>query len=178
MKLMIALTVFALFGLGGAASAEPLKEGDIAPAFSLQGSDGKTHKLSDYKGKKAVVLAWYPKAFTPGCTAECKSMRANSDELKKYDAVYFAASCDDAETNKKFAESLDADYAILSDPTRETAKAYGVLPPDKKNASRVTFYIGQDGKILHVDNKVKTANHGADIAAKLKELGVPEKRKS
>lgn len=172
---MIALTAFALFGLGGA-SAEPLKEGDAAPDFSLKGSDGKTHKLSDYKGKKAVVLAWYPKAFTPGCTAECKSMRASSDELKKYDAIYFAASCDDAETNKKFAESLDADYPILSDPACETAKAYGVLRPERKNASRVTFYIGKDGKILHVDDKVKTANHGADIAAKLKELGVPAKK--
>lgn len=177
MKLMIALAAFALFGMGGA-SAEPLKEGDAAPDFSLQGSDGKTHKLSDYKGKQAVVLAWYPKAFTPGCTAECKSMRANSADLKKYDAVYFAVSCDTAELNKKFAESLDADYAILSDPTCDTAKAYGVLPPEKKTASRATFYIGKNGKILYVDNKVKTANHGADIAAKLKELGVSEKKKS
>lgn len=175
MKLMMAMTVFGLFGLAGA-GADPLKAGDPAPEFSLQGSDGKTHKLSDYKGKKAVVVAWYPKAFTGGCTAECKSMRANSAELKKYDAVYFAASCDDAETNKKFAESLDADYAILSDPTGATAKAYGILPPEKKVSSRVTFYIGKDGKILDVDSKVKTANHGADIAAKLKELGVPEKK--
>lgn len=175
MKLMIALTAFALFGIGGA-SAEPLKEGETAPEFALKGSDGKTHKLSDYKGKKAVVLAWYPKAFTGGCTAECKSMRAASPELKKYDAVYFAVSCDTPELNKKFAESLDADYPILSDPTCETAKAYGVLPPEKKTASRVTFYVGKDGKILHVDNKVKTANHGPDIAAKLKELGVPEKK--
>ena len=177
MKFMIALTAFALFGIGGA-SAEPLKEGEAAPEFALKGSDGKTHKLSDYKGKKAVVLAWYPKAFTPGCTAECKSMRANSAELKKYDAVYFAVSCDTPEQNKKFAESLDADYPILSDPTCETAKAYGVLPPEKKTASRVTFYIGKDGKILQVDSKVKTASHGEDIAARLKELGVPEKKKS
>lgn len=175
MKIIMALTVLGLFGLGGA-GAEPLKEGDPAPDFSLQGSDGKTHKLSDYKGKKAVVIAWYPKSFTPGCTAECKSMRANSAELKKYDAVYFTASCDDAETQKKFAESLDADYPILADPGCATAKAFGVVAPEKKNASRVTFYIGKDGRILHVDNKVKTANHGADIAAKLKELGVPEKK--
>ena len=175
MKLMMALTVFALFGMGGA-KAEPLKDGDTAPDFSLKGSDGKTYKLSDYKGKKAVVLAWYPKAFTPGCTAECKSMAANSADLKKYDAAYFAVSCDEPEQNKKFAEFLNADYPILSDPTCATAKAYGVLPPEKKTASRVTFYIGKDGKILHVDSKVKTANHGADIAAKLKDLGVPEKK--
>src|SRR5688572_4549247 len=172
MKLMIALTAFGLFGLAGA-GAEPLKAGDQAPDFSLQGSDGKTYKLSDFKGKKAVVIAWYPKAFTGGCTAECKSMRANSEGLKKFDAVYFAASCDDAETNKKFAESLNADYPILSDPNCETAKAYGIVPAERKTSSRVTFYIGKDGKILHVDDKVKTGTHGADITAKLKELGVP-----
>jgi len=96
--------------------------------------------------------------------------------LKKYDAAYFAVSCDEPEQNKKFAESMNADYPILSDPTCATAKAYGVLPPEKKTASRVTFYISKDGKILYVDNKVKTANHGADIAAKLKELGVSERK--
>ncbi len=90
--------------------------------------------------------------------------------------AYFAASCDDPETNKKFAESLEADYPILSDPTREAAKAYGVVSGEKKNASRVTFYIGKDGKILFVDDKVKTGTHGSDVATKLKELGVAEKK--
>lgn len=90
--------------------------------------------------------------------------------------AYFTASCDDAETNKKFAESLATDYPILSDPGRETARAYGVVTGDKKNASRWTFYIGKDGKVLFVDDKVKTGSHGADIAAKLKELGVQAKR--
>ena len=73
--------------------------------------------------------------------------------------------------NKAFAESLGLDYPILSDPSRETAKAYGVLNP-KGFANRWTFYIGKDGKILFVDKKVKAGAHGADVAAKLKELGV------
>ena len=90
--------------------------------------------------------------------------------------AYFTASCDDAETNKKFAESLGLDYPILSDPTRETAKAYGVVTGDKKTATRWTFYIGKDGKILFIDDKVKAANHGADLAAKLKELGVAQRK--
>jgi thioredoxin-dependent peroxiredoxin len=90
--------------------------------------------------------------------------------------AYFAASCDDPETNKKFAESIEADYPILSDPTRETAKAYGVVSGERKNAMRQTFYIGKDGKILAIDDKVKTGSHGADIAAKLKDLGVAEKK--
>ena len=90
--------------------------------------------------------------------------------------AYFTASCDEPETNKKFAQSLDADYPILSDPGRETAKAYGVVTGDRKTASRTTFYIGKDGKILFIDEKVKPAAHGADVAAKLKELGVAEKK--
>jgi peroxiredoxin Q/BCP len=158
------------------AKADGLKVGDAAPDFSLPGSDGKTYKLSDFKGKKAVVLAWFPKAFTGGCTAECKSFRETGAALKKFDVAYFTASCDTPETNKKFAESLELDYPILSDPTREVATAYGVVSGDKKNAARTTFYIGRDGKILAIDEKVKTATHGPDVGAKLKELGVPEKK--
>lgn len=77
--------------------------------------------------------------------------------------------------NKKFAESLDLDYPILSDPERKTAAAYGLLPDGRKMASRWTYYIGKDGKILHVDTSVKAGSHGEDIVAKLKELGVPRK---
>jgi thioredoxin-dependent peroxiredoxin len=77
--------------------------------------------------------------------------------------------------NKAFAQSLDADYPILSDPTKETAKAYGVLS-ERGFANRWTFYIGKDGKILFIDKDVKAKSHGADLAAKLKELGVAEKK--
>jgi peroxiredoxin Q/BCP len=157
--------------------ADALKPGDAAPDFSLPGSDGKVYKLSDFKGKKAVVLAWFPKAFTGGCTAECKSFRETSAALQKFDVAYFTASCDTPDTNKKFAESLELDYPILSDPTREVAKAYGVASEEKKNAARWTFYIGKDGKILAIDDHVKTATHGPDVAAKLEELGVDKKNK-
>ena len=84
--------------------------------------------------------------------------------------AYFAASTDDAETNKKFAESLKLDYPILSDPGKETAKAYGVLKGDY--AARHTFYIGADGKILHIDREVRPSSAGEDIAARLAELAV------
>ena len=88
--------------------------------------------------------------------------------------AYFAASTDDAETNRKFAESLGLDYPILSDPTKETAKAYGVLMA-MGFASRWTFYVGRDGNILHVDREVSTKTAGADIAKKLGELGVAKR---
>jgi peroxiredoxin Q/BCP len=84
--------------------------------------------------------------------------------------AYFAASVDDPETNKKFAESLDLDYPILSDPGKETAEAYGVLRGEY--ATRWTFYIGADGTILYVDREVKPGSAGEDVAARLAELGV------
>jgi peroxiredoxin Q/BCP len=163
-------------GVGVAPGAEGLKPGDAAPSFALAGSDGKTHRLADVRGKQAVVIAWFPKAFTGGCTAECKSLRESGKELRHYDVAYFAASCDDAETNQKFAESLGLDFPILSDPSTETAKAYGVLIADKKVARRVTFYIGKDGKVLFVDEAVKPQTAGADAVARLKELGVAAKK--
>jgi thioredoxin-dependent peroxiredoxin len=84
-------------------------------------------------------------------------------------AVLFAASVDSEETNRKFAESLGLTYPILSDPTKETARAYGVLGPSGY-ASRWTFYIGADGRILDIDKKVSASAHGADVVRRLTEL--------
>jgi peroxiredoxin Q/BCP len=86
--------------------------------------------------------------------------------------AYFAASTDDSETNKKFAESLGLDYPILSDPDKRTASAYGVLNGDY--AARETFYIGADGKILFIDTKVSPSSAGEDVAKRLAELEVPK----
>jgi peroxiredoxin Q/BCP len=174
-----ALVVTAMFMMaaagGGAQSAAPeLKVGDPAPDFSLQGTDGKTHKLSDYKGKEAVVLAWFPKAFTQGCTIECKSLAEHGDMIKKYKVQYFMASVDPLEGeqgNKAFAAAHNADFPLLSDPDKTVAKAYGVLS-DRGFANRWTFYIGKDGKILAIDKTVKPATSAEDMAAKLGELKV------
>ena len=86
--------------------------------------------------------------------------------------AYFAASVDDIDTNTKFAESLSADFPILADGDKSVAEAYGVLNPAGTTANRWTFYIGTDGKILAVDKKIDVKTAGADIAAKLGELGV------
>ena len=79
---------------------------------------------------------------------------------------------DTAETNKKFADSLELDYPILSDPGKEVAKAYGVITGDKAYASRWTFYIGKDGKILYIDRQVSPASHGKDMVERIKALGM------
>ena len=174
---MIVRTVFAalmavsLVSVASAQTAE-LKVGDAAPDFSLQASDGKTYKLSEFKGKRAVVVAWFPKAFTQGCTIECKSLAENGHLIKKYEASYFMASVDPLEDNKKFGAEYKADFPLLSDPTKEVATRYGVLN-QRGMANRWTFYIGKDGKILAIDKEVKPATSAEDMAAKLGELGVP-----
>jgi peroxiredoxin Q/BCP len=83
---------------------------------------------------------------------------------------------DDADTNKKFAESLEADYPILSDPEKTVATAYGVVGPDRPMAQRWTFYIGPDGRILEVDKKISVKTAGADVVANLERLGVKKKK--
>lgn len=161
-------------GAHAADSAADLKVGDKAPEFSLPGTDGKTYSLADFRGKKAVVLAWFPKAFTGGCTKECKSIRANSDALKKLHIAYFTASVDEPDYNKKFAESLDLDYPILSDPSKKVAEAYGVVHGERKVPERWTFYIDKEGVIKAIDKGVqpRTEQAGQDIAAKIKELNL------
>ena len=153
-------------------AAAELKVGDPAPDFTLKASDGKTYKVSDFKGKQAVVLAWFPKAFTSGCTIECKSLAEHGDLIKKYKAQYFMISVDPLDQNMKFAEAEHADFPLLSDPSKETANAYGVLGV-MGFANRWTFYIGLDGKITAIDKTVKPATSAEDMAAKLKELGTP-----
>ena len=99
--------------IGTLRAAEPAV-GDKAPDFKLQGSDGKEYALSQFAGKQAVVIAWFPKAFTGGCTAECKSMKENGEAIRKFDVAYFTASVDEPMKNADFAKSLELDFPILS----------------------------------------------------------------
>jgi len=186
---MAAVTVMAQAPAPNAAPAVPtvVKVGDMAPDFTLQGTDGKTHKLSEYRGKQAVVLAWFPKAFTQGCTIECKSLAENGDKIKKYDVTYFMASVDPLEDNIKFAkatsvklgdtvvEKKEADFPMLSDPTKEVATKYGVLGA-RGTANRWTFYIDKSGKVTAIDTAVKPATSAEDMLAKLSELKVSMKK--
>jgi thioredoxin-dependent peroxiredoxin len=169
-----------------APAAPTLKVGDMAPDFSLQASDGKTYKLSSFRGKQAVVLAWFPAAFTGGCTVECKSLAENGDKIRKFDVTYFMASTDSLEKQTEFAKATSvtlgtrvvekkaSDFPMLADPTMEAARAYGVVTGDRKTASRWTFYIDKSGKIAAIDTEVskRTATSAEDMIAKLEELKV------
>jgi thioredoxin-dependent peroxiredoxin len=169
--IILAAVVMMATGANAQTPAPELKVGDQAPDFSLPASDGKTYKLSDFKGKKAVVVAWFPKAFTSGCTVECKSLAQNGDKIRKFNVAYFMASVDPVEQNKGFAEQEKADFPLLSDPSKETAKAYGVLNQNGM-ARRWTYYIGKDGKILGIDKEVKPPTSAEDMIAKLGEYQV------
>ena len=151
-----------------------LVPGDRAPAFELKGSDGRLHRLADHVGRSAVVLAWFPKAFTGGCTAECRSLTSSGDVLRRFDVKYFAASVDDPDTNTEFAASLGVDYPILSDPDGTVARAYGVMAASGF-PHRWTFFIGVDGRVLAIDTQVSAASHGTAIADRLRALGVRER---
>jgi thioredoxin-dependent peroxiredoxin len=90
--------------------------------------------------------------------------------------AYFAMSVDSPDTNQNFARSMGVDYPLLSDPSKSVAKAYGVVDEDQPFASRWTFYIGLDGRILYIDKQVSPGTHGRTVAAKLAELGIPKRR--
>jgi len=168
MKYAITLFMFVVWSI----PSYGLEVGDVAPDFSLQGSDGKVHRLADYRGKETVVLAWFPKAFSRGCTIECKSLAENGHLIKKFAATYFMASVDPIEDNMGFAAEQKADFPLLSDPAKRTARAYEVLG-ERGYAVRHTFYIGKDGKILAIDRNVNPPTSAQDMAHMLAELGTP-----
>jgi peroxiredoxin Q/BCP len=136
-------------------------------------------------------VAWFPKAFTQGCTIECKSLAENGSKLKMYEATYFMASVDPLEENIKFAKATsvtlqsrgggpptvvdkkEADFPMLSDESKMVATAYGVINPRAGFANRWTFYIDKNGKIAAVDKAVQPATSAEDMIAKLAELKVP-----
>ena len=166
-KLGLACVGFLLFC--GTASA--LDVGDVAPDFELPGADGKTHRLSDYTQKQAVVLAWFPKANTYGCTIECKSLAENGDKIRQFDVTYFMASVDPLATNIDFAAETNADFPLLSDEDKSVAKAYDVLGLTGV-AKRHTFYIGKDGRVLKIDRNVRPETSAEDMVSNLEALGV------
>jgi thioredoxin-dependent peroxiredoxin len=151
-----------------------LQVGDPAPDFELPASDGKTYSLAQFKGKQAVVIAWFPRAYTSGCTIECKSLAENGHLIRKYDVSYFMASVDPLADNTGFAEETGADFPLLSDPEKTTAKAYGVLHM-MGFAKRHTVYIDTEGKVLKIDKDVNPQTSAEDMAATLGELGVAKR---
>lgn len=149
-----------------------LKAGDIAPEFTLSDKDGNSVSLSDFKGKK-VVLYFYPKDNTPGCTRQACAFAAAYEQLKTLNAVIIGVSKDSAASHVKFAEKYSLPFILLSDPDRSAIEAYGVRQEKKLygkicfGVARTTFVIDENGVIERVMQKVKPDTNAAEIAAYL-----------
>lgn len=145
-----------------------LKEGDKAPDFSVPDQDGKTRQLADYNGKK-LVLFFYPKASTPGCTAEACNLRDNYEHFQKKGYEILGVSADSQKKQKNFRDKYDLPYPLLADEDKEVINAYGVWGPKKfmgkeyDGIHRTTFVIDEEGKIEDIIGKVKTKEHSAQI---------------
>jgi peroxiredoxin Q/BCP len=151
-------------------SAEMPKVGDKAPEFSVAASDGTTAHLKDYLGKGTIILYFYPKDDTKGCTAEACGIRDTMDEFKGLDATVLGVSFDSVESHKAFIAKYKLPFVLLADTDKKVAKAYGVADDNSKVASRVTFVINKDGKIVFVDPKVNPVTHAAEIRTVLQQL--------
>ncbi|MGA8030576.1 MAG: redoxin domain-containing protein [Bryobacteraceae bacterium] len=157
MKLANCVALLALFGmtaLGQDKAPLPtnLKVGDMAPDFTLPSTQGGNVTLSSFRGKQTVVLAFFPAAFTGGCTKEMQTYQIGLDKFKGTDAAVFGISEDNTPSQKEFAKQLGLAFPLLSDfATRKVAEAYGVLIPNMGMANRVTFVIDKDGRISYME---------------------------
>ncbi|SEP55286.1 thioredoxin-dependent thiol peroxidase [Flavobacterium urocaniciphilum] len=145
-----------------------LKVGDKAPDFSGIDQNGKSHSLADYKGKKLVVF-FYPKANTPGCTAEACDLRDNYERFKANNYELLGVSADSAKAQKKFEEKYSFPFPLLADEDKSVIEAFNVWGPKTfmgrlfNGIHRITFVIDENGIIEDVITKVKTKEHAAQI---------------
>ncbi len=145
-----------------------LKEGNKAPAFKLKDQDGNTLSLSDFKGKN-VVLYFYPKDDTSGCTKEACSFRDGFPKFGKLNAVILGVSADSVESHKKFAEKYKLPFTLLSDESKKMIEKYGVWKEKSMygrkymGIERTTFVIDSDGKIKKIFRKVNVTDHDKEV---------------
>ena len=150
-----------------------LKIGDLAPDFNITDQNGKIHKIADYKGKK-IILYFYPKDLTPGCTVESCDLRDNYETLKKDGFEVIGVSADDEKKHQKFIDKHKLPFNLLADTNKEVLNKYGVWGEKKfmgrtyNGIHRTTFIINENGVIIHVISKVKTKNHTQQILNELK----------
>lgn len=154
-----------------------LKLGNMAPTFTLLNQAGEKVSLKDYRGKSHVVLYFYPKAMTPGCTVQACGLRDSKKKLAKLNAVALGLSPDSVKRLAKFEEKESLNFDLLADEDHAVAEKYGVWDLKKfmgreyMGIVRTTFIIDKKGKLVHIMDKVKTKTHHEDVMELLTELG-------
>jgi|TARA_R110001583_G_scaffold194685_1_gene366257 peroxiredoxin Q/BCP len=152
------------------------KVGNLAPAFSLQNQDGETVSLKDFKGKKGVVLYFYPRASTPGCTLQACGLRDVHGELDKLGFQVLGVSFDPVPKVKKFHDKYELNFPLLSDEDHAVIDKYGCwqlkkfMGKENMGTVRTTFIIGDDGRLLKIMDKFKTKSHHETLMEVLDEL--------
>ncbi len=155
-----------------------LQVGDTAPAFTLPDQDGNPVSLADYSGSngKQVLVYFYPKAMTPGCTVQARGLRDIKVQLDTLNTVVFGISPDEVKRLTKFCQRDELNFLLLSDVDHQVAEQFGVwglkkfMGREYDGIHRLSFLIGLDGKISHVFNKFKTKEHHDVVLAVLNEL--------
>lgn len=140
-------------------AADTPKTGDKAPAFEAQDQDGKAVKLADFAGKQSVLLYFYPKDQTPGCTRQACGLRDRIDELKKKNVVVLGVSRDDAASHKKFIAKENLNFTLLADADGKLTEVYGAAMPGRPMSRRISFLIDKSGKIVHVTDSPSADTH-------------------
>ena len=154
------------------------KVGNLATKFTLQDHEGNAVSLSDFKGKSAVVVYFYPKAMTPGCTVQAQGLRDTAKALKKLNTVVLGISPDPIKKLAKFVERDALNFQLLSDEDHAVADSYGAWGPKKfmgrefDGILRTTFIVGKDGKLKAVMDKFKTKDHHTALIAELEALAL------
>ena len=151
------------------------KVGNLAPTFTLLNQEGKKVNLKDFRGKKNVVVYFYPKAMTPGCTVQACGIRDYKSEFKKVKTEVLAISPDEVNRLVKFEEKQDLNFNLLSDPDHKITEKYGVwglkkfMGKEYMGVLRTTFIINKEGRLVEVMDKVKTKTHHDDVLNYIKE---------
>jgi peroxiredoxin Q/BCP len=171
MKLKLLLT--SLFVSATSLLAALPKAGDSAPLFTGQDQDGREFKLADLIGKKVVLLYFYPKDFTSGCTKEACGLRDRMGELQTNNVAVVGVSHDSVDSHKKFAEEYKLNFTLVADPDGKIIAAYDAKMPVVSLSKRVSFLIGLDGKIVHVTDAMNPQTHFDEMQAAIAGLKKP-----
>ena len=148
----------------------PPRPGDTAPTFSAPSGDGRTVSLSDFRGSSDLVLYFYPRDNTPGCTREARAFRDAAAEIRSRGAEVVGVSTNSEESHRRFTANQELNFPLLADTDGSVAAAYGVLKPNGRTAERATFLIDRSGIVRRVWPKVTVNGHAREVTRAIDDI--------